>query len=141
LLTSALMAGCTHPEHQGCSSCAGAGTHASAGSTYTVALSPAPTPYIAVPITTVAAKPMPAPKPPEVKEPEKETVQVGYSLPLSGGHEKQVKRRSFADITANPCFAHAPDYSSLTGELQFVHVRNVWTLRYASVDEEDRYGG
>jgi hypothetical protein len=38
-------------------------------------------------------------------------------------------------------YGHAPDYSWLTGELQYVHVRNAWRVRFASVDEEDRYGG
>lgn len=55
--------------------------------------------------------------------------------------DEPVGRRSFADITAKSCFSHAPDYSWLVGELQYVHVRKAWRLRYASVDEEDRYGG
>jgi hypothetical protein len=52
-----------------------------------------------------------------------------------------VPRRTFADITASPLYDHSPDYGWLQGELQLVHVRNCWRLRYASVDEEDRYGG
>lgn len=55
--------------------------------------------------------------------------------------EDTVKRRSFADITAKPGYCHADDYTWLKGELQYVHVRNTWKVRYASVDEEDRYGG
>lgn len=55
--------------------------------------------------------------------------------------EDSVKRRSFADITAKPGYCHAEDYTWLKGELQYVHVRNTWKVRYASVDEEDRYGG
>jgi hypothetical protein len=55
--------------------------------------------------------------------------------------EDAVPRRSYADITAKPCYAHDAAYHVLSGELQFVHVRNAWRLRYASVDEEDRYGG
>jgi hypothetical protein len=50
-------------------------------------------------------------------------------------------RRSFPDITANPCFAHAPDYSSLTGELQHYAPGGSWRLRFAPVDEDDTYGG
>lgn len=57
------------------------------------------------------------------------------------GEDEEAKRRSFADITAKPCYDHDPDYRWLQGELQFMHVRNAWRLRYASVDEEDRYGG
>jgi hypothetical protein len=56
-------------------------------------------------------------------------------------HDATVPRRSFADITAKPGYAHAPDYSWIAGELQYIHAKNVWRVRYASVDEEDRYGG
>jgi hypothetical protein len=56
-------------------------------------------------------------------------------------HDTPAPRRSFADITAKPGYAHAPDYSWIAGELQYLHSRKVWRLRYASVDEEDRYGG
>jgi hypothetical protein len=83
---------------------------------------------------------LPPPEPvTQAKEPPKEVIPVGYSL--HGGHDQPVKRRSFADITAAPCFAHAGDYTWLSGELQYVYARNVWTVRFASVDEEDRYGG
>lgn len=40
-----------------------------------------------------------------------------------------------------PRYGHAPDYSSLTGELQYSHVQKAWRLRYAPLSEEDRYGG
>jgi hypothetical protein len=37
---------------------------------------------------------------------------------------------------------HADDYSWITGQLFYVHADGgVWVLRYASVGEEDRYGG
>jgi hypothetical protein len=37
---------------------------------------------------------------------------------------------------------HAEDYSWITGQLFYVHADGgVWVLRYASVSEEDRYGG
>jgi hypothetical protein len=36
---------------------------------------------------------------------------------------------------------HAADYSWLVGELQYVHIRDVWRLRYASTEDEDKYGG
>jgi hypothetical protein len=62
-------------------------------------------------------------------------------LPAACKEEDSVRRRSFADITAKPGFGHAADYCWLVGELQYVHVRKAWRLRYASVDEEDRYGG
>ena len=46
-----------------------------------------------------------------------------------------------ADTTANPGYAHADDYGSLTGELEHIRAKNVWRLRYAPADQEDRYGG
>ena len=38
---------------------------------------------------------------------------------------------------------HADDYGWVTGQLFYVHVggEGKWVLRYAGVDEEDRYGG
>jgi hypothetical protein len=50
-------------------------------------------------------------------------------------------RRTFTDTTAHPAFGHAPDYSWLVGALDYVKSRDAWCLRYASVDEDDRYGG
>jgi hypothetical protein len=50
-------------------------------------------------------------------------------------------RRSFADITADARFAHADDYGWLVGEVAYSHAKKSWRLRYASVDETDRYGG
>lgn len=74
-------------------------------------------------------------------KPESEARQASYAPPPPPVQDKPFPRRSFADVTARPCFAHSNDYSQLTGELQYVHVRNAWKIRYASVDEEDRYGG
>jgi len=81
------------------------------------------------------------PKPPPVPEVRKDVVQVTYSSTHAADKVDQTRRRSFADITANPCFSHSTDYSWLAGELHYAQVRNVWTLRYASCDEDDRYGG
>jgi hypothetical protein len=50
-------------------------------------------------------------------------------------------RKSFVDITARSCFAHAEDYSWVSGELQYSHLSKAWRLRYASVDEVDPWGG
>lgn len=42
----------------------------------------------------------------------------------------------------DPLYGHAPDYSWLIGNLQKVHVTGAtWKIRYAPLDEEDRYGG
>jgi hypothetical protein len=50
-------------------------------------------------------------------------------------------RRTFTDITAHPKFAHDPNYRWLVGRLDYSKVRQTWTLRFASVEEDDRYGG
>jgi hypothetical protein len=50
-------------------------------------------------------------------------------------------RRSFADISARPGFAHADNYGWVQGELQYLHSHQCWRVRYASVDEDDKYGG
>jgi hypothetical protein len=50
-------------------------------------------------------------------------------------------RKSFVDITAQPCFSHTEDYSCLSGQIQHSRITKGWRLRYASVDEVDPYGG
>ncbi len=55
--------------------------------------------------------------------------------------EPPTPRKSFADVTAQPFFSHAPDYSWLQGQVEYSHFGNSWRLRYASVDESDSYGG
>jgi hypothetical protein len=46
-----------------------------------------------------------------------------------------------AQQPGNAGFAHAADYGWLTGELEHIQAKNVWRLRYAPADQEDRYGG
>jgi len=50
-------------------------------------------------------------------------------------------RRAFVDLTAQPWFSHAPDYSWLAGQLHFSKSNTSWLLRYASLDENDAYDG
>src|SRR5205807_8020815 len=58
-------------------------------------------------------------------------------------HNRQIPapRRSFVDLTAQPWFKHAQDYSWLVGQLHFNRTENSWRLRYASLDENDPYEG
>jgi hypothetical protein len=49
--------------------------------------------------------------------------------------ERLLERRTFTDVTANPGFAHAPDYTWLVGELRSIGP-DVWEVRFASVDED-----
>jgi hypothetical protein len=50
-------------------------------------------------------------------------------------------RRSFTDVTAAPCFSHAKDYGWLCGRAEYSRLSKGWRLRYASVDQPDRFGG
>ena len=56
-------------------------------------------------------------------------------------NEPPPPRRSFADVTADACFAHAKDYGWLRGRVEYSRLSKGWRLRYASVDEDDRFGG
>jgi hypothetical protein len=50
-------------------------------------------------------------------------------------------RSSLPDHMVTLDFGHAEDYSWLAGKLQYSRFNKSWRLRFASVDEEDRYGG
>lgn len=69
------------------------------------------------------------------------------ALPPSGSlakfprAERGPERKSFVDLSAARCFAHAPDYNWIFGQVEYSNVSKEWRLRYASVEEEDRYGG
>jgi hypothetical protein len=55
--------------------------------------------------------------------------------------ETEPVRRSYTDVTAAPCFAHARDYTWLCGRVEYSRLSKGWRLRYASVEEADRFGG
>lgn len=55
--------------------------------------------------------------------------------------EDSTPRAANADVTTQPCFAHDPNYHRLVGVLEYSKIQDAWILRYASVEEEDRYGG
>jgi hypothetical protein len=82
-------------------------------------------------------------KAPPTPEPVAETTveQASFVKPAPDDDHGNIRRRSFADISADPCLAHTPDYTGLTGELYYLKAQQCWTVRFASVDEEDRYGG
>lgn len=95
------------------------------------------------PVMTAEVKdPMPESLPAVAQAPKAEEKTIApASYTVTGGDKDKVPRRSFADITADPCYGHADNYAWLSGELQYSHGRGTWRLRYASVDEEDKYGG
>jgi hypothetical protein len=95
-----------------------------------------PAPSAAAPVKEVETIPT------VTKSADSEMTPAGYAVPVTGGKEETFHRRSYADITAKACFAHAPDYSWVQGELVHLHSHNnSWRIRYASVDEDDKYGG
>jgi hypothetical protein len=137
IVGAALVLGCQHGHKQGeCSSCG-----ATAAATD---LKPVPAssyaPIKEEPVVVVNDVPsVPEVKAPAAPEPAVE--QANFVKPAPEDDHSKIRRRSFADISADPCFAHSADYTSLTGELYYLKARNCWTVRFASVDEEDRYGG
>jgi hypothetical protein len=88
-------------------------------------------PYAAVtpgPVVHAVLKPAIEPEAPAPAQHEWRNVSVS-------AREKLLERRTFTDVTANPAFAHAPDYSWLVGELRSMGP-GVWSVRFASVDED-----
>jgi hypothetical protein len=78
----------------------------------------------------------PAPEEPQMEEPTPHRHKSGYDR-----GESPPARKSYVDITASSCFAHAEDYTWLRGEVEYSKISNGWRLRYASVDETDMHGG
>jgi len=81
-----------------------------------------------------------------------------YTKPAEVNHEMAIKtpeqakspvaaQKMVVSATGTPApytgagYYHSPDYGTLVGELHHNPRQNTWRLRYASVDEEDRYGG
>jgi hypothetical protein len=100
------------------------------------------------PAVHTAAKPV-APAVPEVSvvtgdriAPALPTVEPGVvQMAINPYREGTVPRRTFTDITAHPKFAHDPNYRWLVGRLDYSKIQRSWVLRFASVEEDDRYGG
>jgi hypothetical protein len=132
LLGCVVLAGCRHTDH-GCSTCGGqAKVVANSGPATTVVTAPAfISPYAAVargPVVHEVMKTVPTPESAASVHSEWQTVSGTV-------REKLLDRRTFTDLTVNPAFAHAPDYSWLVGELRSIGP-DVWTVRFASVDED-----
>jgi hypothetical protein len=108
-------------------------------SPYVIHTPPAPAPAFVSAPPAVAH----APSAEETSEPPLPIIRTG---PVEGHslfprNEPPPPRRSFADVTADACFAHAKDYAWLRGRVEYSRLSKGWRLRYASVDEDDRYGG
>jgi hypothetical protein len=150
---TALAMGCQHSRH--CESCSG-------GASVAPAMPATPiTPIQKMPSSSssyhtqdhdsVVETPMPVaepvetakmPEPPLVDQVKTEEIeQAAFAREVADAKKILKGRRTFHDITADPCFDHAADYSSVTGELYFEKDSKTWTVRYSSVDEDDRFGG
>lgn len=93
-----------------------------------------------------AAAPAPAPVPGGDKKPEKMPTTIGSTgtivvpgnIGIVEGAKNPFDLRRRYEGRAN----HADDYSTLTGQLFFVHTDGGrWVLRYAPISQEDRFGG
>jgi hypothetical protein len=51
------------------------------------------------------------------------------------------QRRSYVDLTIQQWFGCAEDHSWLNGQVLYARSTNTWRLHYASVDDNDPYGG
>lgn len=148
-LVLGLGVGCNHAQKQHlieqeaipCTTCATASSH----------MNYAPVPEMAPP-TVPASMPAPMPTPsalptaPTQLPPVADAGISNFSSSAkfnddASGRSDVNQRRSYADITADTRFAHASDYSWLVGKLQYIHGKDQWRVRFASVDEEDRLGG
>jgi hypothetical protein len=86
--------------------------------------------------------PVPEENPPLAQTPPlPERVADASPRPTFPRAEPTTTRRSYVDLSAAPCFSHAPDYSWLVGQVEHSRAAREWRLRYASVDEADRFGG
>jgi len=68
-----------------------------------------------------------------------EVVQVKADKVVFPRGEPTPARKAFNDVTAHSSFDHDPQYAWISGEAQ--KWRNEWRLRYAAVDQVDRFGG
>ena len=151
VLIAGLGVGCSHCcKEKSCSPCAAA-TPAKTAQTIVVpdvvVAKPQPgiTSNSVPPVNDELSIPLDKQRPAEVvvarKPKMNEPAIVVKDKPEAGGKADVVARRSFADITARPEFAHASDHSWLVGQLHFIPQKQQWRLRYAPIDEEDRFGG
>jgi hypothetical protein len=135
LLGCVVLVGCHHAD-RGCPTCGGqariAANAAPAPAVASVPVSPyAGSPYAAVtpaPVVHEVLKTVPKTEPLAATRPEWQTVSGTV-------REKLLDRRTFTDLTVNPAFAHAQDYTWLVGELRSIGP-DVWTVRFASVDDD-----
>lgn len=74
------------------------------------------------------------------KKQEPSSPRTGWVV-LDRKEERPPVRRCFRDITAHPAFAHDRQHRWLVGILEKGATAESWSLRYASVEEDDPYSG
>jgi hypothetical protein len=62
-------------------------------------------------------------------------------VPAPSAKPQPTGRRGDGGPASRPAFGHAGDYTWIVGELDYVYSKKAWRVRYANLDEEDRYGG
>jgi hypothetical protein len=98
----------------------------------------------------------PVPEPRQAEQPVPEPRQAEPPAPANAPDQPVIVNGPTAPATETPPekdgkplidpsslsgFSHAPDYSSLNGQVEYSRLSRGWRLRYAAVDEVDRYGG
>jgi len=74
--------------------------------------------------------------------PEKPSIQpTASALPPAPRPVVALKQHSQGDLSVDPRWEHAADYSYLVGRIEHLHVHKLWRVRYAGCDEDDRFGG
>lgn len=157
LMTTLLTCGCQHGR-QCCSSCAGStcgGNAAASAPIVSRSTSYAPsvtTPSASqeffAPLATGTPLVHTTAKPATSADATADRSALGDGLNAANGRpatepfrDATASRRTFTDLTAHPRFAHDPNYHWLVGVLDYSKIQGEWLLRYASVEEDDRYGG
>jgi hypothetical protein len=133
LLAPAVALGCNstgkHHHDGGCANCTAAAN---------VQHPPAYTVAAAMPRNVVTHSKVAETRPPEVNHEMAIRVPEHVSSPLAA--QKIVASGAPAPYTGAGYY-HSADYGTLVGELHYNPRQNTWRLRYAKIDEEDRYGG
>ncbi len=148
ILGTALLSGCTAPYHRSCS-CARIGTPVAGqiivgtpgSTTVEPPLSPttAPTPALPPPVATHAEEPVQLYHVAKTETPtttESNTAPNWHASTAPVEHERTTAAE--APVTA---YSRAVDFSWLRGVLERGRQPNIWLLRYAPADDNDRFGG
>ncbi len=66
---------------------------------------------------------------------------TGCETPIVHTVAKPALPTAGAEPVASPRFAHDPNYHWLVGTIAYSKVQDAWVLRYAAIEDGDRYGG